>query len=426
MTEKIKTFINNHWLSIVSWIISIILAIVLFQLATENAKPMFYVDKVRTRVIDKLEMKNAPFIALNAKDSSEIKDDITVIRYKLCNEGRKILKKDNIKKTITIALEDSTCKIIFSKILKDKRGILRPSTEVYGNYSTKLAINFEQMEKGKDYIEGQLFFTGNPETNITVGGVILESDDVRLKEKIDNLLLHFLQRNISLSIIIYTIMIIGSTIYLTIKVYSRKIVRSAVEIALKENLETIISEKSSLQNLTSNYFNELLRRVRDIRTSERRFYQKINDIYATSIDYDPTTQITRNYFANVQNTLLCAITGKTAAEIIYERIDSGKPNLGLKSWRGEKVRKQDITIAKNYLTEDELKTLNNLVEQFIVYAEGQAMRRIPMHMVDWTSKLNGFMQQSGRNLQEHRGSISSDAAKMFAEVEYDKFNKIET
>ena len=131
------------------------------------------------------------------------------------------------------------------------------------------------------------------------------------------------------------------------------------------------------------YFDELIRRIQDIRTSERRFYQKITDIYATSIDYDPTLSISLDFFKTVQNKMHWAITGKTAAEIIHQRADSDKPNMGLTNFRGAKVRKQDVAIAKNYLNEDELLALNNLVEQYLIFAEGQAMRRMPMTMADW-------------------------------------------
>ncbi len=171
------------------------------------------------------------------------------------------------------------------------------------------------------------------------------------------------------------------------------------------------------------YFDELLRRIQDIRTSERRFYQKITDIYATSIDYDPTTELSLMFFKTVQNKLHWAITGKTAAELIYSRADSDKPNMGLTSWRGEKVRKQDVVIAKNYLDEDELRGLNNLVEQYLVFAEGQAMRRIPMHMSDWIGKLDSFLQLNDRNILEHAGRISHEMAKELAETEYEKFNR---
>lgn len=171
------------------------------------------------------------------------------------------------------------------------------------------------------------------------------------------------------------------------------------------------------------YFDELLRRIQDIRTSERRFYQKITDIYATSVDYDPTTKTSIDFFKTVQNKMHWAITGKTAAEIIQTRADSAKPNMGLTSWRGDKVRKADVIIAKNYLNEDELRALNNLVEQYLVFAEGQAMRRITMHMKDWTDKLNGFLQLNERNILEHAGSISHEMAKQLVESEYDKFNR---
>jgi len=170
------------------------------------------------------------------------------------------------------------------------------------------------------------------------------------------------------------------------------------------------------------YFEELTRRIQDIRTSERRFYQKITDIYATSIDYDPTQDISIDFFKTVQNKMHWAITGKTAAEIIKERANADQPNMGLTNWRGTKVRKQDVTIAKNYLAIDELAALNNLVEQYLIFAEGQAMRRIPMHMSDWIKKLDGFMNLNDRDILTHAGKISHDMARELAESEYDKFH----
>ena len=170
------------------------------------------------------------------------------------------------------------------------------------------------------------------------------------------------------------------------------------------------------------YFDELMRRIQDIRTSERRFYQKITDIYATSIDYDPTLEISIDFFKTVQNKMHWAITGKTAAEIIHERADSDRPNMGLTNWRGAKVRKQDVTIAKNYLTEQESLALNNLVEQYLIFAEGQAMRRIPMHMADWIKKLDAFLTINERDILLHAGTISHEMAKELAEGEYDQFN----
>jgi len=171
------------------------------------------------------------------------------------------------------------------------------------------------------------------------------------------------------------------------------------------------------------YFEELLRRIQDIRTSERRFYQKITDIYATSIDYDPTMEISIDFFKTVQNKMHWAITGMTAAEIVHERVDSDKPHMGLTSWRGAKVRKQDVTIAKNYLTEKELLALNNLVEQYLIFAEGQAMRRIPMLMADWIKKLDAFLSVNEREILTHAGRISHEMAKELADAQYEKFNR---
>jgi hypothetical protein len=172
------------------------------------------------------------------------------------------------------------------------------------------------------------------------------------------------------------------------------------------------------------YFEELTRRIQDIRTSERRFYQKITDIYATSIDYDPTQEISILFFKTVQNKVHWAITGQTAAEIVHDRVDATKPNLGLTNWRGATIRKQDVVIAKNYLSEPELAALNNLVEQYLIFAEGQAMRRIPMHMADWIKKLDAFLTVNERDILTHAGRISHEMAQTKAGLEYDKFKEI--
>jgi len=182
-------------------------------------------------------------------------------------------------------------------------------------------------------------------------------------------------------------------------------------------------ERLKNPNQPFDYFEELLRRIQDIRTSERRFYQKITDIYATSTDYDPTLETSIVFFQTVQNKIHWAITGKTAAEIISQRAKSENPNMGLTSWKGAKPRKQDVSIAKNYLSEDELLALNNLTEQYLVFAEGQAMRKIPMHMKDWIEKLNGFLKLNDREILMHAGKISHKLATEMAESEYEKFNQ---
>ena len=181
-------------------------------------------------------------------------------------------------------------------------------------------------------------------------------------------------------------------------------------------------ERLKNPDLPFDYFEELTRRIQDIRTSERRFYQKITDIYATSIDYDPTFDISIEFFKTVQNKTHWAITGQTAAEIVHSRADAEKTNMGLTNYRGAKVRKQDVIIAKNYLAEDELAALNNLVEQYLIFAEGQAMRRIPMHMSDWIKKLDAFLDINERDILTHAGKISHEIAKQLAESEYQKFH----
>jgi len=184
-------------------------------------------------------------------------------------------------------------------------------------------------------------------------------------------------------------------------------------------------ERLKNPNQPFDYFEELVRRIQDIRTSERRFYQKITDIYATSVDYDPTLESSILFFQTVQNKMHWAITGKTAAEIVVERANSKDPNMGMTSWRGVKPQKQDVAIAKNYLNEEELLALNNLTEQYLIFATGQAMRRIPMYMKDWIEKLHGFLSLNDREILLHAGKISHQLAIEKAEKEYEKYNSIQ-
>jgi hypothetical protein len=173
------------------------------------------------------------------------------------------------------------------------------------------------------------------------------------------------------------------------------------------------------------YFDELTRRLQDIRTSERRFYQKITDIYATSVDYDPAASLTQDFFATVQNKVHYAIHGHTAAELIVKRADSSLPNMGLTTWDGARIRKSDASVAKNYLTEDELRALNNLAEQYLVFAEGQAARRVAMTMRDWITKLEGFLTLNDREILQDAGSVSAQLAKTHAEGEFSKFRVLD-
>lgn len=179
-------------------------------------------------------------------------------------------------------------------------------------------------------------------------------------------------------------------------------------------------------NLGTDYFDELLERIRDIRASERRFYQKITDIYAKcSADYDSGAEITQTFYATVQNKLHWAIHGHTAAELIRERADSAKPHMGLTSWRNAPdgpVRKSDVGVAKNYLTEDELSELNRIVTMYLDFAEDQARRRNAMTMADWVAKLDGFLQFNERNVLTHAGKVSHELAQAHAEAQFDAFD----
>ena len=173
----------------------------------------------------------------------------------------------------------------------------------------------------------------------------------------------------------------------------------------------------------NDYFEELTRRIQDIRTSERRFYQKITDIYATSIDYDKDAPLTQSFYATVQNKVHFAIHGQTAAEVILSRADRTLPNMGLTNWEGARIRKSDVAIAKNYLNENELRALNNLVEQYLIFAQSQAERRVPMTMQDWITKLEGFLTLNDREVLKNAGKVSADLAKEHAEEEFVAFRR---
>lgn len=173
-----------------------------------------------------------------------------------------------------------------------------------------------------------------------------------------------------------------------------------------------------------NYFDELQDRLREIRLSERFFYQKIKDIYTTSIDYDPKDEKTVEFFKIVQNKLLWAISKQTAAELVYRRVDASLPLLGMQSYDKKgliSVKKSEVSIAKNYLNEDEIKLLGLLVEQYLAFAETMAQQRVPMYMKDWIQRLDSILQLNGRELLTHAGKISHDVAIEKAGIEYEKF-----
>lgn len=178
------------------------------------------------------------------------------------------------------------------------------------------------------------------------------------------------------------------------------------------------------RTIGGDYFDELLARIRDIRASERLFYQKITDIYATSIDYDPTHPVSQSFFATVQNKLHWAIHGRTAAEIVKQRADASQPHMGLTTWKNSPagpIRKADVAIAKNYLTPDEISELNRVVTMYLDYAEDQARRHRAMHMAEWVAKLDAFLEFNERNILTHAGKVSHHLAEEHAHAEFAKY-----
>lgn len=170
------------------------------------------------------------------------------------------------------------------------------------------------------------------------------------------------------------------------------------------------------------YFDELLARIREIRASEKRFYQKVRDIYATASDYDKTSEAARLFFKKVQNKMLWAVTGRTAPELIAGRSDAELPNMGLTTWQGSRVRKQDVTVAKNYLTREEIEQLDRIVVMYLDYAEDQARRRRVMTMRDWEEKLDAFLLFNERDVLTHAGKLRADVAEALALERYETFD----
>jgi hypothetical protein len=187
--------------------------------------------------------------------------------------------------------------------------------------------------------------------------------------------------------------------------------------------------KNPEQPFGKDYFKEQLERIKDIRSSERRFYQQITDIYSEcSIDYDKNSEETKEFFAMVQNKLHWAITSQTASEIIYSRANHEKENMGLTNWKNSpngRIRKTDVVIAKNYLQEKEVKTLNRIVTMYLDYAEHQAQRQIPMTMKDWSKKLNAFLEFNEHDILQDAGKVTAQIAKEFAISEFEKYKVIQ-
>lgn len=205
----------------------------------------------------------------------------------------------------------------------------------------------------------------------------------------------------------------------------------ATQVLKQYAIRGYVLDRKRLENgtfLGEDYYNKLIAEIREIRNSERRFYQKITDIYATAIDYDVNSPLTHTFFKTVQNKLHYAIHGHTAAEIIVDRASAEKPNMGLTTWEkapSGKILRNDVVIAKNYLDKKELTTLDRIVSMYLDYAEDQAERKIPMTMEDWVKKLNAFLQFNRREVLDNPGKVSAEIAKTFAESEWEKYRIVQ-
>ena len=204
------------------------------------------------------------------------------------------------------------------------------------------------------------------------------------------------------------------------------------QIAKDYTIKGWVMDEERLKNggsiLTEDYFEEQLERIREIRASERKFYQKVTDIYATSIDYDRDSASTKRFYATVQNKMHFAVHGHTAAELIVERANAEKPHMGLTTWKDApngKIKKSDVTIAKNYLSEYELSQLNRMVTAYLDFAENMALRKIPLTMADWEKRLNGFIQMFEYGLLQDAGKVSAEIAKLHAETEFEKYRIVQ-
>ena len=204
------------------------------------------------------------------------------------------------------------------------------------------------------------------------------------------------------------------------------------QIAKDYTIKGWVMDEERLKNggsiLTEDYFEEQLERIREIRASERKFYQKVTDIYATSIDYDRDATSTKRFYATVQNKMHFAVHGHTAAELIVERANAEKPHMGLTTWKDApngKIKKSDVTIAKNYLSEYELSQLNRMVTAYLDFAENMALRKIPLTMADWEKRLNGFIQMFEYGLLQDAGKVSAEIAKLHAETEFEKYRIVQ-
>lgn len=238
-------------------------------------------------------------------------------------------------------------------------------------------------------------------------------------------------RQVSRMLIHYNLDAVISVGYRVNSVRATQFRRWATQVLAQYAKTGYVIDRERMENgafLDEDYFERLLEEIREIRLSERRFYQKITDIYATSIDYDKTAPVTKQFFAKVQNKMHYAITGNTAAEIIFTRADSKKEHMGLTSWAKSpngKILKSDVSVAKNYLSKEEIEDLGRIVSAFLDLAEGAAKRRIPMTMEDWANRIDRFLLADDRDVLQDAGKISMEIARDHAESEFEKYRIIQ-
>lgn len=219
------------------------------------------------------------------------------------------------------------------------------------------------------------------------------------------------------------ILAVGYRVRSTVGTHFRNWASSVLSEYMKKGFALNDERLKNPKKFGADYFDELLERIRDIRASEKRVYLKVRDIFATSIDYDPKSEQADKFFKTVQNKLHYSVHGHTAPELIVERANSSKDNMGLTSFKGSKVRKSDVTIAKNYLNQEEIDNLNRIVTMYLDYAEDQARQHIPMHMSDWEQRLNIFLQFMGRKVLSTNGTVTREEADDFAKKQYEQFDK---
>ena len=238
-------------------------------------------------------------------------------------------------------------------------------------------------------------------------------------------------RNVTRNIEYYNLDAVISVGYRVNSVRATQFRRWATQVLKQFAITGYVIDRKRMENgefLGEDYFERLLEEIREIRLSERRFYQKVTDIYATSVDYDKDSPLAKRFFATVQNKMHYAITGNTAAELIMYRADSEKEHMGLTTWEDApdgKILKSDVTVAKNYLSKDELESLGRIVNSFLDLAEDFAKRKIPMTMEDWGKRLDAFLQLAGRDVQQNAGTVFAADAKAHAEREYKKFRVVQ-